>query len=183
MHPPLWAPHLSPHPLPCTARRANEMSHNTTDSLLRPQRLYSRAEFFTNPCPVPAKRGVYAWYFSEIPPGVPTSGCVTFDGHTLLYIGISPKNDSSSQNLRKRIRHHYGGNAEGSTLRLTLGVLLAERSEFPLRRVGSGSRMTLTHLANSASISGLTITLGSVGLSMISHGCLKRSYSRAYPCR
>ena len=122
------------------------MSHNTADSLLRPQRLYSRAEFFTNPCPVPAKRGVYAWYFSEIPPGVPTSGCVTFDGHTLLYIGISPKNDSSSQNLRRRIRHHYAGNAEGSTLRLTLGVLLAERSDFPLRRVGSGSRMTLTHL-------------------------------------
>jgi hypothetical protein len=30
-------------------------------------------------------------------------------------------------------------------MRLTLGVLLAEQSGFPLRRVGSGKRLTLTH--------------------------------------
>jgi hypothetical protein len=89
---------------------------------------------------------VYAWYFSSIPDGVPTDGCLSVNGHTLLYVGISPKNDSSSQNLRKRITYHYRGNAEGSTLRLTLGVLLAQQSDFPLRRVGSGNRMTLTHL-------------------------------------
>lgn len=100
----------------------------------------------SRPCPIPAKRGVYAWYFSSIPDGVPTDGCLSVDGHTLLYVGISPKNESSSQNLRKRITYHYRGNAEGSTLRLTLGVLLAQQSDFPLRRVGSGNRMTLTHL-------------------------------------
>ena len=91
-------------------------------------------------------RGVYAWYFASVPDGVPTDGCVSVDGHTLLYVGISPKNETSTQNLRKRICYHYRGNAEGSTLRLTLGVLLAAKSDFPLRRVGSGGRMTFTHL-------------------------------------
>jgi hypothetical protein len=36
------------------------------------------------------------------------------------------------------------GNAEGSTLRLTLGCLLQEKLGIELRRVGSGSRMTFT---------------------------------------
>lgn len=114
--------------------------------LLRPDRLFSRAEVLSRPCPVPARRGVYAWFFASIPDGVPTDGCLSVQGHTLLYVGISPKNESSTQNLRKRICYHYRGNAEGSTLRLTLGVLLAAQSDFPLRRVGSGARITLTHL-------------------------------------
>ena len=37
---------------------------------------------------------------------------------------------------------HYNGNAEGSTLRKTLGCLLAEELDLELRRVGSGSRRT-----------------------------------------
>ncbi|MFJ6391530.1 GIY-YIG nuclease family protein [Streptomyces sp. NPDC091972] len=47
-------------------------------------------------------------------------------------------NRTSTQNLRKRVRYHYRGNAAGSTLRLTLGCLLG----LELRRVGSGRRMT-----------------------------------------
>nr|WP_247691642.1 hypothetical protein [Streptomyces sp. B15] len=47
-------------------------------------------------------------------------------------------NRTSTQNLRKRVRYHYRGNAAGSTLRLTLGCLLG----LELRRVGSGKRMT-----------------------------------------
>lgn len=114
--------------------------------LLRPEQLFRRSEVLSRPCPVPSKRGVYAWYFASVPDAVPTEGCLSVQNHTLLYVGISPKNESSTQNLRKRICYHYRGNAEGSTLRLTLGVLLAEQSDFPLRRVGSGNRMTLTHL-------------------------------------
>src|SRR4030095_8597181 len=49
---------------------------------------------------------------------------------------------TSQQTLRKRIRYHYTGNASGSTLRLTLGCLLAERLGIQLRRVGSGQRLT-----------------------------------------
>ncbi|WP_341874206.1 GIY-YIG nuclease family protein [Kosakonia arachidis] len=52
---------------------------------------------------------------------------------------------NSRANLRQRIKTHYSGNAEGSTLRRTLGVLLATESNFPLRRAGSGTRTTFTH--------------------------------------
>jgi hypothetical protein len=67
---------------------------------------------------------------------------------TLLYVGISPDKigkPNSRQNLRRRITTHFQGNAEGSTLRRSLGVLLAGESGYPLRRVGSGKRMTFTH--------------------------------------
>ena len=39
-----------------------------------------------------------------------------------------------------RIRYHFRGNAEGSTLRLTLGCLLIKPLGIELRRVGSGKR-------------------------------------------
>src|SRR5262249_39818045 len=53
-----------------------------------------------------------------------------------------PRQMLSKQSLRKRLRSHYRGNAEGSTLRLTLGCLLAEELSLELRRVGSGKRLT-----------------------------------------
>ncbi|MRS91337.1 hypothetical protein GJV04_15030 [Enterobacteriaceae bacterium RIT714] len=113
-----------------------------------PEKTYSRMEVMSKPTPVPAVNGVYFWWFKEIPPGVPIENCITCDGYTLLYVGISPDQrgkPNSRSNLRKRIRTHYSGNAAGSTLRRTLGVLLSGISSFPLRRVGSGSRMTFTH--------------------------------------
>lgn len=79
---------------------------------------------------------------------VPTVDCVRHGEHTLLYIGISPKapprngGGPSKQSLWDRIRYHYRGNAEGSTLRLTLGCLLAPELGLELRRVGSGKRLT-----------------------------------------
>lgn len=108
--------------------------------------LFSRADILARPDIIPASRGVYAWFFRETPAAVPVEGCYIRDGLTLLYVGISPKNARSRQNLRKRITYHFRGNAEGSTLRLTLGALLANDNDFPLRRVGSGRRMTFTHL-------------------------------------
>jgi hypothetical protein len=108
--------------------------------------VFTRAEILAHPDSIPSARGVYAWFFNSIPASVPVSDCFVRNGLTLLYVGISPKNARSRQNLRKRITYHYRGNAEGSTLRLTLGTLLAETSDFPLRRVGSGKRMTFTHL-------------------------------------
>jgi len=107
--------------------------------------LHSRASVLARPCPVPAAPGVYAWFFRDVPLPVPVSGCVTRDGLVLLYVGISPRGLHSTQNLRKRITNHYRGNAEGSTLRLSLGVILECVTGFPLRRVGSGRRMTFTH--------------------------------------
>lgn len=116
--------------------------------LLHPERVWNRAEVLTRPSPVPAHPGVYAWYFRDVPAKVPTTDCHRSHDLTLLYVGISPRRPplngvpASRQNLRKRIRYHYVGNAEGSTLRLTLGCLLADKLELCLRRVGSGSRLT-----------------------------------------
>ena len=130
-------------------RTGSEMPHDAQGLILqltRPGRLFSRREVLSKPCPVPAAPGLYAWYFGTIPPGVPADGCVVLDGWTLLYAGISPKNVTSRQHVRQRTTYHYRGNAEGSTLRLTLGILLEGLSGYPLRRVGSGKRMTFTHL-------------------------------------
>lgn len=117
-------------------------------TLTNPKTLYSRSDVLAKPCPVPQEPGVYAWFFKEVSAIVPTDGCVTKGDLTLLYVGISPDKASkpnSKQNLRKRITNHYRGNAKSSTLRRSLGVLLTDQSNFPLRRVGSGKQMTFTH--------------------------------------
>jgi len=117
--------------------------------LTHPKHLFARQEVLAKPSPIPAMAGLYAWFFREIPNRVPTASCITYQGKTLLYIGISPDKGgkpNSKQNLRTRIATHFTGNAAGSTLRRTLGVLRTVETGFPLRRVGSGKRMTFTHL-------------------------------------
>ena len=114
--------------------------------LLKPSSVFSRSDVLLKDCPVPAQPGVYVWFFKTIPEIVIAKDCIQFNDLTALYVGISPGSTKSPQNLRKRVRTHYKGNAEGSTLRRTLGILLQDQSGFPLRRVGSGKRMTFTHL-------------------------------------
>ena len=124
------------------------MALPSPSDLLRPSRLWGRSEVLVRDCPVPREPGVYAWYFRDVPPGVPNQGCLTANGATLLYVGISPKRPStngapaSRQSLRSRIRYHFRGNAAGSTLRLSLGCLLRNELQMDLRRVGSGERFT-----------------------------------------
>ena len=109
---------------------------------------YTRDQVFTKPCPVRKVPGVYAWWFRTIPGSIDDARCEQRDGLTLLYTGISPTRPftngkpPSSQNLNRRIKYHYSGNAEGSTLRKTLGVVLAGQLGIELRRVGSGKRRT-----------------------------------------
>ena len=117
------------------------------DQLIHPEKLYTRKQVLQRNGPVPSAPGVYAWYFKETPPQVPIDNCIVNEGQYLLYIGISPskpprQGKPSSQNLSKRIKNHYRGNAEGSTLRLTLGCLFSDSLGIELRRVGSGKRMT-----------------------------------------
>ena len=112
------------------------------------EHLYSRDEVLSNPCPITRANGVYAFFFKEVLPGVPVDGCFTHDGLTLLYIGGSPDKKgkaSATQTLQQRVRYHFKGNADGSTLRRSLGILVAKESGYPLRRVGSGKKMTLTN--------------------------------------
>ena len=131
----------------------NEVRHSDASfpQPLQSAHLFSSAEVLSRPSPVPKAPGVYAWYFDEIPPGVPTEGCHTVGVWTLLYVGIAPKappmngKAASRTHLYQRVRYHLTGNAEGSTLRLTLGCLLGERLGIQLRRVGSGGTKTFTN--------------------------------------
>jgi hypothetical protein len=117
-------------------------------SFLAPERVLTREEVLARPSPVPKEGGVYGWWFNRIPPGVDASRCRTSGGLTLLYTGISPKRPPtngrapSQGQLRQRLETHYMGNASSSTLRKTLGCLLADELGIQLRRVGSGSRRT-----------------------------------------
>jgi hypothetical protein len=123
-------------------------AHEPLATLLHPARVWSSGEVLQRPCPVPAGPGVYGWYFKELPYPIDTRGCVALADLTLLYVGIAPKapprdgRAGSRQTLRSRIGYHYRGNAEGSTLRLTLGCLISDRLGIQLRRVGSGTRLT-----------------------------------------
>lgn len=116
--------------------------------LLRPVLLRSWADLAGDPVMPPPCSGVYGWYFDGLPAAVPMGDCHKVGEWTLAYVGISPKappmngKPPSKQHLRQRVRYHFRGNAEGSTLRLTLGTLLAADLGIQLRRVGSGKRMT-----------------------------------------
>ena len=113
---------------------------------------FTRDEIFADPCPVPSKPGIHGWWFRDIPGSIDASRCETRDGLTLLYVGIAPTPPPASgkrpvsQDLRKRVRYHFGGvagaSAEGSTLRKSLGVLLSANLGTELRRTGSGQRRT-----------------------------------------
>ena len=84
---------------------------------------------------------MYGWWFRDLPALIDTTECCMHDGLVLLYVGISPRRPpmtgeaASQQNIRQRLRTHYAGNAEGSTLRKTLGCLLAGQLGTQLRRV------------------------------------------------
>ena len=109
-------------------------------ALLQPRRLYTRAEILSPNCPIPDTSGAYAFWFLDTL-GVPDEDCVQHEGKTLLYVGISPRvptapGQASKFSIRSRIRYHFQGTAENSTLRLTLGCLLRHQ----LRRVGAGGK-------------------------------------------
>ena len=129
-------------------REAIREDSSSCDELLCPGRLWTRDEVLSSPSPVPAGAGVYGWYFRRPPASIPLGRCVSAGAFSLLYIGISPSapptngKAPSKQTLQSRVRYHMRGNAEGSTLRLSLGCLLANDLGIELRRVGSGTRMT-----------------------------------------
>lgn len=124
------------------------MAGDEIDRFMNPGRVYSRQDVLARPSPVPARDGVYGWWFRRLPPLVTAGDCRRHQDLSLLYAGISPDRPprngrpASKQSLLDRIRYHYTGNAEGSTLRKTLGCLLAAELGIQLRRVGSGKRMT-----------------------------------------
>ena len=125
------------------------------DALLHPMRLYSAADCLCRPSPIPTSPGVYAWYFDEVPPGVPVAAVISaWATHCSMSASRRRRRRGrpkpSIRTLRNRMRDHFSGNAEGSTLRLTLGCLLSEVLKIRLRRVGSGRRHTFTNVGEIA---------------------------------
>jgi hypothetical protein len=130
------------------------MTHSLTaaaDALLHPERLYSVTELSTAPTLIPQEGGVYAWWFSEAPPGVPVDDTVANEGRRLLYVGIAPRKPSaagsfSSRTLRHRLLTHCRGPIASSTLRRTLAVLLAHELNLSITRTTSLKlRMSAEH--------------------------------------
>lgn len=124
------------------------MTTDEVNGFVAPARVFSRQDVIVHPALVPTRPGVYGWWFRRWPSLITADRCCHYQGLALLYAGISPDRPprngrpASKQNLAGRIRYHYTGNAEGSTLRKTLGCLLMDELGIQLRRMGSGGRMT-----------------------------------------
>ena len=71
------------------------------------------------------------WWFTSGAVRVPAREYATTDGFDLLYTGISPRKPTaagkaSTANIRSRLRSLAKRDASWSTLRLSLGILLAD---------------------------------------------------------
>ncbi len=111
---------------------------NIIKALTKPKKIYSCEEFFSLPKDDLEKAGLYAWYFKKDSLPVLTDKCIVQKDKTLLYVGSSSFGENAS--LYKRIEKHYTKNANVSTLRMSLGVLLYEASSFPLRKLSRTSK-------------------------------------------
>jgi hypothetical protein len=113
------------------------------EALLRPRRLYGVAELSAAPTLIPRESGVYAWWFSKVPPEVPIESTAVHEGRRLLYVGIAPRKPSvagsvSSRNLRHRLLTHCRGPIASSTLRRTLAVLLKGELDLLITTTAAG---------------------------------------------
>jgi hypothetical protein len=103
-----------------------------------PDILWSPLELREFPENVPKLKGVYGWYFGTIPRGIPRKPFIESKGWKLLYIGIAGQSPTSLHVLRSRAGQHLKGNAEGSTLRMSLGCLLQEELGIRLQTQRTG---------------------------------------------
>src|SRR5690349_13885370 len=85
-------------------------------AVIQPDKLHRPSEVMAS-IPVKVKKGVYAWWFNNIPQDVPIGGTVVAEGRHLLYVGTGPVNPTSGSTLRDRLRAHVTPDASRSTLR------------------------------------------------------------------
>ena len=86
-------------------------------------------------------KGVYGWWFrhASVPRIVPLDGVREFAGMLLLYVGTGPT-AKSKRFLRDRMKNHIDPDATRSTLRRTLGCLLAESLDLEFKVTRSNRR-------------------------------------------
>lgn len=94
----------------------------TASRIIHPERLARPASASA----APKEKGIYGWWFAPGSLPVPAAPYEKADGFELLYVGIAPSSSTSKSLLRPRLVRHATGDASRSTLRLTLGVLLAD---------------------------------------------------------
>ena len=117
---------------------SQQLSNNLIDVdsifkwLSNPPIIYAASTLKENKKLIPKTKGIYAWYFAREELDVPTNSYFTVKDFELLYVGIAGKKLEGKGNLRSRIgSQHITGNAEGSSLRFNLGILL-QRKGFPI---------------------------------------------------
>jgi hypothetical protein len=139
-----------------SSQTAVVMTHSlttVTQALLHPERLYGVTELRDTPTLIPQEGGVYAWWFSKVPRGVPIDGTAVDKGRRLLYVGIAPRKPSvagsiSSRTLRNRLLNHCRGPVASSTLRRTLAVLLRDELDLSITLTKAGKlKMSPEHEA------------------------------------
>jgi hypothetical protein len=130
------------------------MTHSLSalaEGLLHPERLYCVSELCNAPTLIPQEAGVYAWWFSKVPPAVPVETTAIHGSRLLLYVGIAPRKPSaagsvSDSTLRNRLLNHCRGPLASSTLRRTLAVLLIGELNLSLSRTKAGKlKMSSEH--------------------------------------
>jgi len=101
-------------------KRPKSVTYNEVlEFFKKPETLMKKAEIEADESQEGASNGVYGWYFDEIPAMVPTDGCITRKGFTLLYVG-------KGKRLRDRILNmHFKGTHNVSTLRKSLRAVLS----------------------------------------------------------
>jgi hypothetical protein len=122
------------------------MTHSLSSdarTLLSPPRLFTLHQINADPTLVPKSAGIYGWWFSTAPPGVPLVGAVVHNGARLLYVGIAPREPASNgqaskKTIRDRLKNHCRGPIASSTLRRTLVCLLRNALDFDIQRRQSG---------------------------------------------
>lgn len=105
----------------------------TADRVLHPPSIHRPSDVNG----APRVKGIYGWLFTPGSLPVPDALYSYTDGFELMYVGIAPKRPGangkeSASRLRSRLAAHYNRDASRSTLRLTLGVLLAEELSLSL---------------------------------------------------
>lgn len=127
-----------------TERIYQQLTNNLNDVgsiskwLLDPPKIYYAKDLRKNKQLIPKAKGIYAWYFVRGELDVPNNSYFSVDGFELLYVGIAGKKPEGKGNLRSRIgSQHITGNAEGSSLRFNLGILLRRKGHpLVLKRKG-----------------------------------------------
>lgn len=106
----------------------------TAIRVIAPRELTSLVDVRT----APRDKGIYTWWFDPGVLDVPDAAYPAVQGRRLLYVGIAPRKPSSAgagsaSRLRNRLTTHAAKDASRSTLRLTLGALLADELDLSLR--------------------------------------------------